>query len=88
MKLTPKQKSLLKVQAHHIDPVVQIGKNGITDELIAHIEKALTDHELIKIKFLAMKDEKESLTTAISEKTGAELVEIIGNIIVLYRPNN
>ena len=85
MKLTPKQKNHLKGQAHKLDPLIHLGKNGVTSEVIAHIDKALTDHELIKIKFLALKEEKEQLTSIISEKTGGELVEIIGNIAVIYR---
>lgn len=87
MKLTSKQRIHLRSLAHDLDPTTNIGKNGITDEVIVHINKALSEHELIKVKFQAMKDEKEGLTASISERTGAELVEIIGHIAIFYRQN-
>ena len=79
--------SNLKAKAHSLDPTAHIGKNGLTNEAVAHIDRALDDHELIKVKFQAMKDEKERLAASLAERTGAELVEIIGNIAVLYRRN-
>jgi RNA-binding protein len=87
LKLTPKQRDHLKGQAHGLDPLIHMGKNGLTNEVITHIDKALTDHELIKIKFLALKEEKQQLTATIIEKTGGELIEIIGNIAIIYRQN-
>jgi RNA-binding protein len=87
LKLTSKQRSHLKNLAHDLDPTASVGKNGLTDEVIVNIDKALSDHELIKVKFQAMKDEKEGLTTSISERTGAELIDIIGHIAIFYRQN-
>ena len=67
--------------------MIHIGKKGVEDSNIATIEKALNDHELIKVKFLEFKEERIQLAEEISEKTDAELIEVIGNIAVLYRPS-
>jgi RNA-binding protein len=85
--LSGPQKTKLKSLAHHLKPVVYIGKNGLSESLIAAIDKALSDHELIKIKFVGFKDEKGSIIDSITQRTGAELVSIIGNIAILFRRN-
>ncbi len=85
--LTGAQKRKLKSHAHHLKPVVQIGQKGLTQELIKAVDKALLDHELIKVKFVDFRDEKRELSLAVSESTGASLVTLIGNIAVLYREN-
>lgn len=82
------QKRKLKSIAHHIKPVVQIGHKGITDNLITAIDKALFDHELIKIKFLDFKKEKMDVSKVIEEKTGSKNVGIIGNMMILFRQNS
>jgi RNA-binding protein len=83
--LTGRQKRSLKSQAHHLDPVVMIGKHGVTDSLIEAVVKALYDHELIKIKFIDFKDEKKDLVGEIVSQTGSECITIIGNIAILYK---
>jgi RNA-binding protein len=85
--LTVQQKSKLKSLAHHLKPVVFIGKNGLSEGLVAAIDKALSDHELIKIKFVGFKDEKAGIIDSITGRTGSELVSIIGNIAILFRQN-
>ncbi len=85
--LTSKQRQNLKALAHSLNPMVQIGKNGLTEQSIATIDKALADHQLIKIKFLDFKDEKSNFASLIKERTGAELVDVIGNIVILFREN-
>jgi len=85
--LTAQQRAKLKSIAHHLKPVVLIGKNGMSESLVAAIDKSLSDHELIKIKFVDFKDEKQSLIDSITGKTGSELVSIIGNIAILFRQN-
>jgi RNA-binding protein len=87
MTLTGKQKAKLKGQAHGIKPVIQVGKAGVEEAQINSIKRALHEHELIKIKFLDYKDHKEEISANIARETGAEIVEIIGNILVLYWEN-
>ncbi len=84
--LTGKQIRRLKSLAHHLEPVVYIGKQGITDSLIQAAARALADHELIKIKFIDFKDEKRSLVEEVVSRTDAALVQIIGNVAVVFRP--
>lgn len=84
--LTGKQIRRLKSLAHHLEPVVYIGKQGITDSLIQAAAQALADHELIKIKFIDFKDEKRSLVEEVVSRTDAALVQIIGNVAVVFRP--
>ncbi len=83
--LSGKQKRKLKSLAHHLKPVVYIGKNGITTGLISAVEQALDDHELIKIKFIDFKDEKRGFLERIAAETGAELLNLIGNIAIVFR---
>ncbi len=83
--LTPREKKLIKKLSHDLKPLIRIGKNGVTPATIANIDKALNDHELIKIKYLEHKDQKNTLTRQITEETRSELINRIGNTIVLYR---
>ena len=85
MSLSNKQISKLKSLAQRLEPVVYVGKAGVTDELLASVEQALNDHELLKIKFTAFKEEKKSLASEMAACTQSELVWIIGHVAVLYR---
>ena len=77
----------LSALANELKPVVIIGQSGLTDGVIGKIEESLTAHELIKVKFLEFKEEKQSLTDQICSTCSAQLVRIIGNIAILYREN-
>ena len=84
--MTPAERKALKARAHNLDPVVTIGGKGLTDAVIAEIDLALKAHELIKVRAGAMdRDEREVAFQAISARTGAEAVQHIGKIFVLYR---
>lgn len=84
--LTGKQRSYLKALANKMDPIFQVGKNGIGENFIIQIEEALEARELIKINILnnSLLEVKE-VSDELIEKTGAEYVQIIGNKLVLYR---
>ncbi|MBP5587287.1 MAG: YhbY family RNA-binding protein, partial [Treponema sp.] len=71
----------------NLHPVVIIGQNGVTEGVIGKINESLKAHELIKVKFLEFKDEKQELAQEIVEKTESQLVRIIGNIAILYKEN-
>lgn len=85
--LTPKERKYLKSKANHLKPVVLIGKMGVTEDSIQSVVSALEHHELIKVKFIAFKTEKKELSETIREKTDAELVGLIGNVLILFRMN-
>jgi RNA-binding protein len=86
-RLTGQQKKKLKSLAHNLKPVVHIGKNGLSEGLVASLDRSLSDHELIKVKFISFKDEKKGLVDRLVEETGSELVSVIGNIAILFRRN-
>ncbi len=66
-------------------PVVQIGKNGMTDQLVQTVELALTAHELIKVKFIEFQDEKDEISEEVAQRTTSHRVGMVGNIVMLYR---
>ncbi len=81
--LTSKQRKALKALAHHKKPVVQLGKKGLTDEVVLEVERALLAHELIKVK--VAEDDVDESGAALAARTGAELVTTTGKIAMLYR---
>ncbi|RUS48564.1 ribosome assembly RNA-binding protein YhbY [Cohnella sp. AR92] len=84
--LTGKQKRFLRSQAHHLDPIFQVGKGGTNDHLIRHIEEALEVRELIKVNILNNNDDdRYEVAEELSKRSGAELVQVIGKTIVLYK---
>jgi RNA-binding protein len=83
--LDKETKRTLKAQAHPLKPLVQIGKNGLTPAALANIDKALTDHALIKVKFNDHKTQKKELSTTIADETKADIVDLIGNTLILHR---
>jgi RNA-binding protein len=88
MTLTNKQKQHLKGLAHPLKPVVLLGANGLTEGVLAEIDNALNHHELIKVKVAAEERETKALIVdAIVRETGALKVQVIGNILVLFRPS-
>ena len=85
MELTSKRRAELKTKAHELDPVAHIGKYGVTPESLAHIDKALADHELIKVKFLGFKEQRIILSEEIAGATSSKVIDVIGNVAILYR---
>lgn len=86
MTLTGKQKNYLRGVAHNLKPVVMLGAKGLTDAVLAEIDQALDQHELIKIKLATnSKAEKVALLAQISSQTNSQPVQLIGRIGVIYR---
>ena len=82
------QKKILRQSAHHLDPTVWIGKNGITKNVIKEILYALENHELIKIKMLYTdKEDFEKNAEKIYAGTNAEFINSIGNVLTIYKKN-
>lgn len=85
--MTSKQRAYLKGLAMTMDPIFQIGKSSVTPELTAAIAEALEARELIKISVLKnCLDDGRSLAEVLAERTRAEVVQVIGKKIVLYKP--
>jgi RNA-binding protein len=83
--LTGAQRRYLRSQAHHLDPAVLIGKNGLTDAVIAAVDESLEVHELIKVRFVEHKDERKTLAPVIAQRTQSHLAGLVGHIAILYR---
>ncbi|MFO1443384.1 ribosome assembly RNA-binding protein YhbY [Bacillus sp. Bva_UNVM-123] len=84
--LTGKQKRFLRSKAHHLNPILQVGKGGVNENMIKQVADALEARELMKINILQNCDEdKQTVAEELSMGTNAELVQIIGNTIVLYK---
>ena len=84
--LTPRERAHLKARAHALEPVVQIGGAGVTDALVAEVDRALTAHELIKVK-ISVDDREERVATGddLCARTGATAVHRVGKVIILWR---
>ncbi|MBT2284326.1 ribosome assembly RNA-binding protein YhbY [Paenibacillus polymyxa] len=84
--LNGKQKRFLRSQAHHLTPVFQIGKGGTNEHLFRHIEDAIEKRELMKVQVLNNNDEdRKEMAEEVARETGSELVQLIGNTIILYK---
>ncbi|MBP5177971.1 MAG: ribosome assembly RNA-binding protein YhbY [Lachnospiraceae bacterium] len=84
--MTTKQRAYLKSLAMNMDPIYQIGKSSITPEFTIGISEALEARELIKISVLKnCADDPKELALILSERTGSEVVQVIGKKIVLYK---
>ena len=85
--MTSKQRSYLKGLAMTMDAILQIGKSSLTPELTAAVDEALEARELIKIHVLKnCMDDPKSIAIVLSERTRSQVVQVIGKMIVLYRP--
>ncbi|MBQ3234646.1 MAG: YhbY family RNA-binding protein [Clostridia bacterium] len=86
---TSKQRSVLRSMAQTIEPIGQIGKGGISENMVKSFSDALESRELIKLTLLNNSDEEiKSVSVELAEKLGAEVVCTIGHKIVLYRRSN
>jgi RNA-binding protein len=85
--LTPRERVHLKARAHPLQPVLQVGHGGITAEVVAEAERALTAHELIKVRIGA--DDRERRVTLgdrLAAATNAAIVHRVGKVLILWRP--
>lgn len=86
--LTARQKQFLKALAHPLYPLVQIGKEGMSTGIIDTVKAELLNHELIKVKIGNNSGlEKHTTSQVVSEQTESILVQLIGKVFVLYKPN-
>lgn len=79
-------KQTLKAKAHHLKPVVLLGAKGLTPAVVEETEVAINAHELIKVKIGGTeKDARQEIANSLCEQLGAELVQMIGTIAIIYR---
>jgi RNA-binding protein len=85
--LTPRERARLKARAHPLEPVVHVGNAGLTDKVAAELDRALTAHELIKVRVAAAdRHAREALCDAICARADAADVQRVGKVLVLWRP--
>jgi len=88
MSLSPSQRRYLRSLAHDLKPVILLGAKGATDAVVKELDLALTHHELVKVKLSGGdKDERQEQIDFLAGGTGAESVQQIGHIVVLFRRN-
>ena len=85
--LSPAERQELKGRAHKFDPVVIIGGDGLTAAVIAEIDRSLKRHELIKVRVNADRGGRDTMLAEICARTGAQAVQHIGKVLVLFREN-
>lgn len=85
MELKSYQRAFLRSHAQGLDPVVSVGKEGASDNVVKALDDALTAHELVKVRFHSFKDEVDSLSRYLEEKTGSTLVATTGFTAVFFR---
>ena len=84
--LTGKQRRYLRGLGHDLRPIVQVGKAGIDDGLVAAVEQALDDHELVKIKVgEAATLDRHDAAGVLAHRTHSEVAQVLGNTVLLYR---
>jgi RNA-binding protein len=88
MPLTQEQKKHYKSIGHHLKPVLIVADNGLTEGVLAELERALHDHELIKVQLRAgEREDRQALIGELLQAGRCELVQAIGKVVVLYRKN-
>ncbi len=75
----------LKARAQKLEPVLKLGKAGLSEPFLKSLAEALKQHELVKIRLTEFKEERKTLAPELAAKSGSHLVTLIGNVVVLYR---
>lgn len=87
VKLTARERAHLKARAHKLEPTVFVGKTKLTPSVTAELDRALTAHELIKVKILGDdREAREEIGEAIASATDSAAVQRVGKVLVLWRP--
>ena len=87
MKLTNNQKKHLRKLSHNLRPIVMVGQQGLSDAVLDELESTMTKHELLKIKVrVSDREEKQKIVDKILNFSKAALVQVIGGVLVIYRP--
>lgn len=84
--LSGRQRKALRALAHNLQPVVQVGQEGVSDGVVSAVDGALLKHELIKVRLHEPEDKKAS-ARALADAAGATLCGLIGHTVILYRPH-
>lgn len=83
--LTSTQRKYLRKIGQQLDPVIIVGKQGVTDMLVRAVTQALEAHELVKVRFNEFKEEKRVLAEEIERRTGSHIAGMIGHVALFYK---
>jgi RNA-binding protein len=84
--LSGKQRRYLRALGHALRPIVQVGRDGLDDGLVAAVDRALTDHELVKIKLGEAADvDRHDAAADLAARTHSEVAQVLGHTVLLYR---
>ncbi len=83
--LTGAQKRALKSRAQLLEAVIRVGQSGVTDALLQSLDNALSQHELVKVRFADFKEERKSIAPQLAERTSSALIQQVGNVAVFFR---
>lgn len=78
----------LRSRGQLLEPLLHLGKQGMSDSFLAQLDQALSQHELVKIHFANFKEEKKAMAPLLAEKTSSFLVQRVGNVAIFFRPKN
>jgi len=85
--LTTRERAHLKARAHKLEPTVFVGHHGVTPSVITEVDRALTAHELIKVKILGDdREARETIGNQLCAGTDAAPVQRVGKVLVIWRP--
>lgn len=87
-RLDGKQRKYLRGLAHALEPVVLVGKGGVTPAVADQVDAALGHHELIKVRFVAGRERKDELVAELERATGAEEAGRVGHVSILFRAHS
>jgi len=85
--LTGAQRKWLRGQAHALRPIVQLGRQSLSEAALRQIDTALDAHELVKVQAAVPREEKDALAEGLGERLRAEVAGVIGHVFILYRRN-
>ena len=84
--LSTRHRRKLRALAHPLKAVVLIGQGGLSDSVVQAVDRALLDHELIKVQ-MRQPDDKRVMAQTLADTTGAALCGLVGHVVILYRPH-
>lgn len=83
--LTSKQRKWLRGEAHNLSPVVQLGSRGLTDAVVAEVDTALEAHELIKVRMVGDRDQRQADLADLTDRVDAGSAGLVGSVAILFR---
>lgn len=85
--LTGKQARALRARGHGLEPLVSVGKEGVTSGVVSSLEANLAAHELVKVRIAqSCAEDRHEVAAALAARTGAAVAQVLGRTVLLYRP--